>query len=157
MAMTRRANASAGPRISSRPIATARTVHTLSHNEDVGGTLCACALAPAKAGACATKGALLALRCGCTMGNTRILVVDDEPDVLGFIQQLLEKKGYDVDTATSGTEALAIVAEKAPALLITDLRMPELDGIELLARIREQDRELPGIVLTAAGDVATAV
>jgi two-component system, NtrC family, response regulator HydG len=91
------------------------------------------------------------------MGNARILIVDDEPDVLGFMQPLLEQKGYDVDTATSGTAALAIVAEKAPALLITDLRMPELDGIELLARMREQNRELPGIVLTAADDVATAV
>src|SRR5688500_2380921 len=91
------------------------------------------------------------------MGNTRILIVDDEPDVVGFLQQLLEKNGYEVDTATGGMEALSILAEKAPAVLITDLRMPELDGIELLARIREQNRELPGIVLTAAGDVATAV
>ncbi len=91
------------------------------------------------------------------MSKARILIVDDEPDVLGFMQQLLEQKGYDVDAATSGAEALAILAEKAPALLITDLRMPDLDGIELLTRIREQNRELPGIVLTAAGDIATAV
>ena len=91
------------------------------------------------------------------MSNARILIVDDEPDVLAFMQQLLEQKGYDVDTATSGAKALDVLAEKAPALLITDLRMPDLDGIQLLARIREQNRQLPGIVLTAAGDVATAV
>jgi len=91
------------------------------------------------------------------MKNARILIVDDEPDVLAFMQQLLEQKGYEVDLAAGGEAALCMLAERAPALLITDLRMPHLDGIGLLAKLREHHRELPCIVLTAAGDVSTAV
>jgi two-component system response regulator HydG len=91
------------------------------------------------------------------MLKARILIVDDEPDVLGFMQQLLEQKGYEVVTAAGGEEALSVVAERAPTLLITDFRMPHMDGIELLCKLREQHRELPSIVLTAVGDTATAV
>jgi two-component system response regulator HydG len=91
------------------------------------------------------------------MSVARILIVDDEPDVLGFMQQLLEQRGYAVDAASSGAQALAILSDKAPALLITDLRMPHLDGIALLAKVRQNNRELPCIVLTAAGDISTAV
>ena len=91
------------------------------------------------------------------MRKATILIVDDEPDVLGFMQQLLEKKGYEVECATGGAEALVFLAEAAPALLITDLRMPDMDGLELLAKVREQNPNLPSIVLTAAGDLSTAV
>ncbi|HYQ25713.1 MAG TPA: sigma-54 dependent transcriptional regulator [Polyangiaceae bacterium] len=91
------------------------------------------------------------------MSKPRILIVDDEPDVLTFMQELLQQKGYDVDIAQGAAEALSMLAERAPALLITDLRMPDLDGIGLLARLREQHRELPSIVLTAAGDLSTAI
>jgi two-component system, NtrC family, response regulator HydG len=91
------------------------------------------------------------------MKNARILIVDDEPDTLAFMQQLLEQKGYEVDLADGGEVALRLLAERAPALLITDLRMPHLDGIGLLAKLRQEHRELPSIVLTAAGDISTAV
>ena len=91
------------------------------------------------------------------MKNARILIVDDEPDALAFMQQLLEQKGYEVDLADGGEAALRLLAERAPALLITDLRMPHLDGITLLAKLRQEYRDLPSIVLTAAGDVSTAV
>ena len=91
------------------------------------------------------------------MKNARILIVDDEPDALAFMQQLLEQKGYEVDLADGGEAALRLLAERAPALLITDLRMPHLDGIGLLAKLRQEHRELPSIVLTAAGDISTAV
>ncbi len=91
------------------------------------------------------------------MKNARILIVDDEPDVLAFMQQLLEQKGYEVDLAAGGEAALSLLAERAPALMITDLRMPHMDGISLLARLHQLQPELPCIVLTAAGDVTTAV
>ena len=91
------------------------------------------------------------------MKNARILIVDDEPDTLAFMQQLLEQKGYEVDLADGGEAALRLLAERAPALLITDLRMPHLDGIALLTKLHQEHRDLPCIVLTAAGDVATAV
>ena len=91
------------------------------------------------------------------MHKATILIVDDEPDVLGFMQQLLEQKGYEVQIATGGAEALDLLTDVAPALLITDLRMPLMDGFELMAKAREQNPNLPGIVLTAAGEVSTAV
>jgi two-component system response regulator HydG len=91
------------------------------------------------------------------MSKPRLLIVDDEPDVLAFMQRLLEPKGYDVDCATGGAEALAVLKNRPHALLITDLRMPSLDGLGLLAMLREQQTRLPCIVLTAAGDVSTAV
>jgi len=91
------------------------------------------------------------------MSHARILIVDDEPDVLGFMQELLERKGYEIETAASGEQALLLLAEAAPALLITDLRMPRMDGLELLSLVREQNPNLPAIVLTAASDVSTAV
>jgi two-component system, NtrC family, response regulator HydG len=91
------------------------------------------------------------------MKSARILIVDDEPDVLDFMEQLLGSRGYEVDLAAGGEQALGVLAEKAPALLITDLRMPGLDGLGLLAKVREQNRELPCIVLTAAGELSVAV
>ncbi len=91
------------------------------------------------------------------MSKARILIVDDEPDVLGFMRELLEQKGYEVETATGGEQALVLLAEAAPALLITDLRMPHMSGLDLLGKVREQNRSLPSIVLTAAGDVSSAV
>ncbi len=91
------------------------------------------------------------------MSAASILLVDDEPDVLAFLQHLLEQKGYDVDAVAGGPAALARLADQPPALLITDLRMPNMDGIELLGRFREQHRDIPSIVLTAADDPASAV
>jgi two-component system, NtrC family, response regulator HydG len=91
------------------------------------------------------------------MSKARILIVDDEPDVLGFMQQLLEQRGYAVDTATGAEQALSLLADAAPALLITDLRMPHMNGLDLLEKVRELNPSLPGIVLTAAGDISSAV
>jgi len=91
------------------------------------------------------------------MSKARILIVDDEPDVLGVMRHLLEQKGYEVETATGGEQALVLLAEAAPAVLITDLRMPLMNGIELLRKVRELNPHLPGIVLTAAGDISNAV
>src|SRR6186713_2245331 len=91
------------------------------------------------------------------MSKARILIVDDEPDVLGFMQPLLERRGYEVDTATGGEQALVLLAEAAPALLITDLRMPHMSGLDLLEKVRLLNPNLPGIVLTAAGDISSAV
>jgi two-component system, NtrC family, response regulator HydG len=91
------------------------------------------------------------------MSKARILIVDDEPDVLGFMQQLLETRGYEVDTATGGEQALLLLTDAAPALLITDLRMPHMSGLDLLEKVRLLNPNLPGIVLTAAGDISSAV
>ena len=66
----------------------------------------------------------------------RILVVDDEPNILRLIARSLERHGYEVDTAENGLVALAKIQVSKPDLLITDVRMPEMDGYELFTEIR---------------------
>jgi DNA-binding NtrC family response regulator len=91
------------------------------------------------------------------MKRDRILVVDDEPSARSGLAKLLQQEGYEVDTAADGLLALELFAENAPALVLTDLKMPNLDGMGLLARLREQNRSVPIIVATAFGDVSSAV
>jgi len=91
------------------------------------------------------------------MSKAKILVVDDEPSARSGLSKLLEQEGYTVDTAADGLLALESVAENAPALIITDLKMPNLDGMGLLVKLREQGLDIPTIVTTAFGEVSVAV
>jgi two-component system, NtrC family, response regulator HydG len=91
------------------------------------------------------------------MSKVRILVVDDEASARSGLEKLLKQAGYDVATASDGAVALAVAAERAPDVVVTDLKMPNMDGMTLLAKLREQDAELPVIVTTAFGDVNAAV
>jgi len=79
----------------------------------------------------------------------KVLVVDDEQGMREFLTMLLEKQGHRVITAAEGEQALQLVAEHTPDLVISDLRMPNVDGIGLLAGIRKQYPELPVILVTA--------
>jgi len=87
----------------------------------------------------------------------RVLVVDDEGAARGGLQKLLAQDGYEVSVAASGAEALSLAAEVPPDVVVTDLKMPGMDGVELLGKLREQDVDLPVIVVTAFGDVGSAV
>jgi two-component system response regulator HydG len=89
--------------------------------------------------------------------DVRVLVVDDEPSARQGLEKLLRQENYAVVTAESGKEALALAAENAPDVVVTDLNMPGMDGVELLVKLREQDRELPVILATALGEVESAV
>lgn len=91
------------------------------------------------------------------MTKARILVVDDEASARSGLSKLLAQEGYTVDAAADGLLALESIAENAPALIITDLKMPNLDGMGLLAKLREQNLDIPTIVTTAFGEVAVAV
>jgi len=91
------------------------------------------------------------------MSKARILVVDDEAAARSGLEKLLRQAGYTVVSAGDGRQALAAADEGAPDLVVTDLKMPVMDGMALLARLREQDRELPVIVATAFGEVSAAV
>jgi two-component system response regulator HydG len=91
------------------------------------------------------------------MKKARVLVVDDEPSARSGLAKLLTQEGYEVDTAADGLLALEQIAERAPALILTDLKMPNMDGMELLARMRAQKLSTPVVVTTAFGDVSTAV
>ena len=87
----------------------------------------------------------------------RILVVDDEVNARTALTELLHDEGYTVDAAADGFKALGKMADFAPDLVLTDLKMPGMDGIQLLGKIRETDAELPVVMMTAFGEVETAV
>ncbi len=91
------------------------------------------------------------------MTKAHVLVVDDEPSARTGLEKLLRQEGYDVTLAEDGTTALVKAAERPPDVVITDLRMPKMDGVELLRRLHDQDSHLPVIVVTAFGEVASAV
>jgi len=82
----------------------------------------------------------------------RILVVDDEEAIRLLYQEELQEAGYQVAVAADGHEALRMVQQSRPDLLTIDIKMPGMDGIELLRRVREVHRELPIIICTAYGD-----
>ncbi len=86
-----------------------------------------------------------------------ILVVDDEPQMLIAIQETLRRKSYQVTTAASGVEALCRMKEKFFRLLITDMRMPEVSGLDLLKKVRATSSHTPVILLTAYGTIENAV
>ncbi|GJL66346.1 MAG: DNA-binding response regulator [Nitrospirales bacterium] len=83
--------------------------------------------------------------------GARILVVDDEPQIRRSLQVNLENKGYAVITAASGEEALEAIAQRQPDVVIIDLILPTMNGIELTRRIRLQS-PVPIIVLSAIGN-----
>lgn len=87
----------------------------------------------------------------------KILLVDDEPDLLSIIKRSLGRQGYTVHTASSGQEAWKALSETMYDLIITDLAMETMDGLELLKQIRTIDNILPVIIMTGAGSIETAV
>lgn len=87
----------------------------------------------------------------------RIHLVDDEESVRRSTSFLLRTSGYDVDTYPSGVDFLQKVAEAKPGCILLDVRMPEMDGIEVQAELARRGVALPVIVLTGHGDVGTAV
>src|SRR4051794_3330233 len=91
------------------------------------------------------------------MNDIRILVVDDEASARSGLEKLLRQSGYVVDTAKDGNEALSIAESRPPEVVVTDLKMPEMDGMTLLGKLRASDPDLPVIVATAFGDVSSAV
>ncbi len=89
----------------------------------------------------------------------RLLVVDDDPGLLLAVSETLKAEGYDVKTARRGAEALSIVARSLPDLIISDIRMPGMDGFQLLKHLRSNARSrlVPVIFLTAKDETADRV
>jgi two-component system response regulator PilR (NtrC family) len=87
----------------------------------------------------------------------RILIVDDEEGMREFLSILLQKEGYQVETASSGQEALARLGEQRFDLVVTDLKMPRMSGIEVLHRIKEGDPDVGVVLITAYASTETAV
>ncbi|MEW5762547.1 MAG: sigma-54 dependent transcriptional regulator [Bacillota bacterium] len=91
------------------------------------------------------------------MPAAKILVIDDEEHMRWALERAMKQEGYGVITATGGHEGLEALHREGAALVILDLKMPDLDGIEVLKRIRESFPRLPVIMITAHGTIQTAI
>lgn len=91
------------------------------------------------------------------MSEGRLLVVDDEEDYRVMMSAHLRRKGFDVETASDGAEALEVLEAGDIEVLITDLTMPEMDGLELLKRAKEADPYLEVVVISGAGTLESAI
>ena len=89
--------------------------------------------------------------------DARVLVVDDEASIRESLRMILEYEGYEVEEARSGGEALAKVATRAPDAMLLDIKMPEMDGLEVLRSLKGQGYEMPILVISGHADVETAV
>lgn len=87
----------------------------------------------------------------------KILLVDDETAILDTLRILLRREGYEVETANGGREGLEKLSAGQPDLVLSDVRMPGVGGIEVLAAARAQDAELPVILMTAQASLQTAI
>jgi DNA-binding NtrC family response regulator len=85
------------------------------------------------------------------------MVVDDDPHVLGSLVEVLRRKGYDIEACTNGNDAVRIFRQSVFDLVISDVKMPQMSGIELLETIKKIDSTVPFIIMTAFGDVSLAV
>jgi DNA-binding response OmpR family regulator len=81
-------------------------------------------------------------------GRAEILIVDDEPNIARLIRMYLDREGYNTSIATTGAEAIARVAQQRPSLIILDLMLPDINGMEVCAEIRRES-QVPIIMLTA--------
>ena len=89
--------------------------------------------------------------------NAHVLLIDDDQGTMDLLKEVLQKEGYAVDEAKTGQEALAQTRALAFDVVLADLRLPDLDGIEVLRTLHALDPDLPVIVMTAFGSMETAV
>ncbi|HAJ71595.1 MAG TPA: two-component system response regulator GlrR, partial [Methylophilaceae bacterium] len=91
------------------------------------------------------------------MNIATILIVDDDQDILTLISMRLKSAGYHTITANDGAQALSVLNIERPHLIISDLRMPSIDGMTLMQRVHQVHPTLPFIILTAHGSIPEAV
>jgi DNA-binding NtrC family response regulator len=91
------------------------------------------------------------------MSRARVLIVDDEPDMLDNVSRILTRAGHHCVAVTDPERALQMIDADRPDLVLTDLKMPKRDGIEILKAARQADPHLPVIIMTAHGTIESAV
>ncbi|MCG6892882.1 MAG: response regulator [Desulfobacteraceae bacterium] len=87
----------------------------------------------------------------------KILLIDDEADILRVLSRSLRADGYDVVTASNGKDALETFRAESPEIVLTDIKMPEMDGLEVLRQVKEIDADAQVIIITGHGDIDSAV
>src|SRR6476660_722111 len=88
---------------------------------------------------------------------SKVLVVDDDRSALDSLSEVLEHEGYQVYRATSGIQALEIMSSRELDLILTDLRMRDLDGMKVLEVVRSTQKDIPVIVMTGFASMETAI
>ena len=91
------------------------------------------------------------------MPKSRILVIDDEAEIRRSVRMILEYDGYDVLEASSGPEGVALAEKESPDLIFLDVKMPGMDGLEALQRIKSTNDAVPVVIISGHGTVTTAV
>ena len=86
-----------------------------------------------------------------------ILIIEDEEDILALLSSLLEGEGYNILTACNGREGMDKFQEHSPDLILTDVRMPIMDGIEVLRKVKAKESDTEVIILTGHPDKAAAI
>jgi DNA-binding NtrC family response regulator len=89
--------------------------------------------------------------------HSHILIVDDDSETLALLHEILSKEGYDITTAPHPKEALEQIRNQQPDLIMSDIHMPDMDGLSFLAELRTQQQDMPVILMTAYGSLKTAV
>jgi EAL domain-containing protein (putative c-di-GMP-specific phosphodiesterase class I) len=92
-----------------------------------------------------------------TTGVRRVLIIDDEPAVLRVLGLLLERNGFVVASASNGRDGLALLADKGFDVVLTDIIMPELSGLDFLKELRQHDLDVPVILMTAGATLDSAL
>ena len=86
-----------------------------------------------------------------------ILIVDDDEVIQQTLYDVLKKRGYDIFLASSGAETIETIKKNIIDLILLDMRLPDIDGLEVLKRVKEFDSEILVIMMTAYSDIQTAV
>lgn len=90
-------------------------------------------------------------------GSAHVLIVDDEQAICWSLRRLLEEEGYSVDVASSAEDGLERVKTRKPQLLILDVRLPGIDGLSAIPKFRQQLGAVPMVLITAFGNLQTAI
>jgi len=89
-------------------------------------------------------------------GTNHILVVDDESDVRDLLKKFLTRRGYEVDTASDGLAAIDAIRDTHPDIVLLDIRLPKIDGLSVLQRLRDEADDVAVITMSGIADEDTA-
>ena len=89
-------------------------------------------------------------------GTNSVLIVDDESDVRELLSKFLRRRGYEVDTASDGASAIESIRGKRPDIVLLDIRLPTMDGLSVLEKLRDEADEVAVITMSGSADEETA-